>query len=117
MLSNLNRMLTAVSLALLAVSVTAQTTNWAEWETVQPDVEEFTVQMPKNSSTEKTTFPYHKMELTVRLYMASTSNGPVLAIGSFNGIKSNPALYTEFQRINSYVDAFKTWFPSKVRPA
>ena len=117
MLSNLNRMLTAVSFALLAVSVTAQTTNWAEWETVQPDVEEFTVQMPKNSSTEKTTFPYHKMELTVRLYMASTSNGPVLAIGSFNGIKSNPALYTEFQRINSYVDAFKTWFPSKVRPA
>lgn len=117
MISNLNRILTAVSFALLAVSVTAQTPNWAEWETLQPDVEEFTVQMPKNASSEKTTFPYHKMELTVRLYMASASNGPILAIASFNGIKSNPAMYTEFQRFNSYADAFKTWFPSKVRPA
>ncbi|HYU99006.1 MAG TPA: energy transducer TonB [Pyrinomonadaceae bacterium] len=118
MLSNANRILTAVGFAsLLAVSVTAQTANWAEWEAVQPDVEEFTVQMPKNSSTEKATFPYHKMELTVRLYMAATTNGPVVAVASFNGIKSNPALYTEFARLNSYVDAFKTWFPSKVRPA
>ncbi|HEX7294841.1 MAG TPA: hypothetical protein VF251_03750, partial [Pyrinomonadaceae bacterium] len=79
MLSNLNRILTTVSFALLAVSVTAQTANWAEWETLQPEGEEFTVQIPKNFSNEKVTFPYHKMELTVRLYMASTSNGPVVA--------------------------------------
>ena len=116
MLSNLNRIMTIASLALLSVSVTAQTANWNEWETLQPEPEEFTVLMPKNSSTERATFPYHKMEITARMYFASTPNGPVLAVASFNGIKSNPALYTDFQRFNSYVDAFKTWFPSKVRP-
>ena len=116
MLSNLNRIMTIVSLALLSVSVTAQTANWNEWETLQPEPEEFTVLMPKNSSSERATFPYHKMEITVRIYLASTANGPVVAVASFNGIKSNPALYTDFQRFNSYVDAFKTWFPSKVRP-
>ena len=117
MLSNLNRILTTVSFALLAVSVTAQTANWAEWETLQPEGEEFTVQIPKNFSNEKATFPYHKMDITVRIYMATTPSGPVVAVASFNGIKSNPALYTDFQRFNSYADAFKTWFPSKVRPA
>ncbi len=116
MLSNLNRILTIVSCALLSVSVTAQTANWAEWETLQPEPEEFTVLMPKNSSSERATFPYHKMEITVRVYLASTPNGPVVGVASFNGIKSNPAMYTDFQRFNSYVDAFKTWFPSKVRP-
>ena len=116
MLSNLNRIMTIASLALLSVSGTAQTANWNEWETLQPEPEEFTVLMPKNSSTERATFPYHKVEITARMYFASTPNGPVLAVASFNGIKSNPALYTDFQRFNSYVDAFKTWFPSKVRP-
>jgi len=32
-----------------------------------------------------------------------------------SGIKSNPALYTEMQRMNSYVDAFKTLFAPKIR--
>jgi TonB family protein len=32
-----------------------------------------------------------------------------------SGIKANPALYTEMARVNSYVDAFKHWFPKKVR--
>jgi len=31
------------------------------------------------------------------------------------GIKANPALYSEAQRLNSYVDAFKNWFPQKIR--
>jgi hypothetical protein len=39
----------------------------------------------------------------------------VLAIASLSGIKSDPAQYTEFARFNSYIDAFKTFFPSKVR--
>jgi TonB family protein len=73
------------------------------------------VLMPKNPSTETAKFPYHKMELSVRLYISSLPSGPVLAVASLSGIKSNPALYTDFQRFNSYVDAFKTWFPSKVR--
>src|SRR4029453_17967821 len=116
MISKLNCLLATLSIALVSVSVTAQTANWNEWETVQPEPEEFTVLMPKNSSSERATFPYHKMEITARMYFATTPNGPVLAVASFNGIKSNPALYTDFQRFNSYVDAFKTWFPSKVRP-
>src|SRR5215468_11278298 len=88
---------------------------WAEWETLSPENEEFTVLMPKNPTTESTKFPYHKMELSARLYMASSSAGPVLAITSLSGIKSDPAQYTEFARFNSYIDAFKTFFPAKVR--
>jgi hypothetical protein len=88
---------------------------WAEWETLTPDNEEFTVLMPKNPTTESTTFPYHKMQLSARTYMASSSAGPVLAIASLSGIKSDPAQYTEFARFNSYIDAFKTFFPPKVR--
>lgn len=88
---------------------------WAEWETITPEGEEFTVTMPKNPTTESTKFPYHKMELNTRLYLAKSASGPVLAIASFSGIKSNPAQYTEYQRFNSYIDAFKDFFPPKVR--
>jgi len=88
---------------------------WAEWETITPEGEEFTVTMPKNPTTESTKFPYHKMELNTRLYLAKSPTGPVLAIASFSGIKSNPAQYTEFARFNSYIDAFKDFFPPKVR--
>lgn len=88
---------------------------WTEWETFSPENEEFTVMMPKNRTTESTTFPYHKMELNARLYLATSSAGPVLAIASLSGIKSDPAQYTEFARFNSYIDAFKNFFPAKVR--
>ena len=103
--------------ALIATSSRAQTPGpWSEWETLKPEGEEFTVLMPKNSSTQNEKFPYHKMELTARLYVSSLPKGPVLAIASFSGIKSNPALYSDFQRFNSYIDAFKVWFPSQIRP-
>ncbi len=88
---------------------------WAEWETLSPENEEFTVLMPKNRTTEATTFPFHKMELNARLYLATSSAGPVLAIASLSGIKSDPAQYTEFARFNSYIDAFKSYFPAKIR--
>jgi hypothetical protein len=88
---------------------------WSEWETFSPENEEFTVLMPKNRTTEATTFPYHKMELNARLYLATSNAGPVLAITSLSGIKSDPAQYTEFARFNSYVDAFKNFFPAKIR--
>jgi len=88
---------------------------WTDWETFSPENEEFTVLMPKNRTTEATTFPYHKMELNARLYLATSNAGPVLAIASLSGIKSDPAQYTEFARLNSYVDAFKNFFPAKIR--
>jgi len=88
---------------------------WTEWETITPEGEEFTVTMPKNPTTETAKFPYHKMELNTRLYLAKATTGPVLAVASFSGIKSNPAQYTDFARFNSYVDAFKDFFPPKVR--
>lgn len=88
---------------------------WTEWETLSPEGEEFTVSMPKGSSSETTTFPYHKMELKARLYLASLPSGPVVAIASFSGIKSDPAQYSDFSRFNSYIDAFKDFFPAKVR--
>lgn len=110
----------ALAIALLtALPLSAQVQKpaeaWSEWETLSPENEEFTVSMPKNSTTEATTFPYHKMELNARLYLATSSAGPVLGIVSLSGIKSDPAQYTEFARFNSYVDAFKTFFPAKVR--
>ena len=89
----------------------------SNWETLRPDGEEFTIQMPKNSTSEAGTFPYHKMELTARLYLSASPSGPVLAVASLSGIKSNPALYSDFERFNSYVDAFKNWFPAKARPS
>jgi TonB family protein len=54
------------------------------------------------------------MELNSRVYLSKREGGPVFAIVSLSGIKSNPALYTEMQRINSYVDAFKNLFPPKL---
>lgn len=107
-------------LLLIALPLSAQPQKTAEafteWETISPEGEEFTVSMPKNPTTESTTFPYHKMELNARLYLAKSSAGPILAIASLSGIKSNPAAYSDFARFNSYVDAFKNFFPSKVRP-
>jgi len=99
----------------LAAQVQKNAGNWAEWETITPEGEEFTVTMPKNPTTEAAKFTYHKMELNTRLYLATSSTGPVVAIASFSGIKSNPAEYTEFARFNSYIDAFKDFFPPKVR--
>jgi protein TonB len=88
---------------------------WSEWETLSPENEEFTVLMPKNPTTESTKFPYHKMELSARMYLATSAAGPVVGVVSLSGIKSDPAQYTEFARFNSYIDAFKNFFPSKVR--
>jgi len=110
----------ALAIALLtALPLSAQVQKpaeaWSEWETLSPENEEFTVSMPKNPTTETTTFPYHKMELSARTYLATSSAGPVLGIVSLSGIKSDPAQYTEFARFNSYVDAFKGFFPAKVR--
>ena len=102
-------------LTALPVSAQVQKAVWSDWETISPEGEEFTVSMPKNPTTESTTFPYHKMELKARLYLASSSAGPVLAVASLSGIKSDPTQYTEFARFNSYIDAFKNYFPEKVR--
>lgn len=100
-----------------SVSAFAQATASAapDWETLSPDGEEFTVLMPKGSTLETSKEPYHKMELNTRTYLSKGQPGPVFAVVSLSGIKSNPALYTEMQRMNSYVDAFKTFFSPKVR--
>ena len=86
-----------------------------DWEMLRPEGEEFGILMPKNSTVEKTTEPYHKMTLNMRLYLWTSPAGPVFAVASIAGIKSNPAMYTEMQRVNSYVDAFKRWFPKKIQ--
>ena len=113
----LHLVLAILLLAAFALSAQAQKPAevWAEWETLNPDNEEFTVLMPKNPTVESATFPYHKMELNARLYLATSAAGPVLAIASLSGIKSDPAQYTEFARFNSYIDAFKNFFPPKIR--
>jgi len=86
-----------------------------QWETLRPEGEEFSVLMPKGSTFETSKEPYHKMELSTRTYLHNSKPGPVFAVVSLSGIKSNLALYTEMQRINSYVDAFKTLFAPKIR--
>ncbi|MCM3871737.1 MAG: TonB family protein [Pyrinomonadaceae bacterium] len=86
-----------------------------DWETLRPEGEEFSILMPKSSSAETSKEPYHKMTLNTRLYLWTIPAGPVFAVASLSGIKANPAMYTEMERVNSYVDAFKGWFPKKVR--
>lgn len=102
-------------LILSTCAVSASSQNSLVWETLRPEGEEFTVQMPKGSTFETSKEPYHKMELNTRTYLFKAQTGPVFAVVSLSGIKSNPAMYTEMQRINSYVDAFKTLFSPKVR--
>jgi TonB family protein len=87
-----------------------------DWETLRPEGEEFSVQMPKGSTMESSKEPYHKMELNSRFYISNSQGGPVFAVVSLSGIKSNLAMYTEMQRVNSYVDAFKTLFPPRISP-
>ena len=87
----------------------------AEWETLRPEGEEFEILMPKNSTSDVTKEPYHKMTLTTRLYLSDHPSGTVFAVTSMSGIKANPALYSEGERINSYVDAFRRWFPVRLR--
>jgi TonB family protein len=87
----------------------------AEWETLRPAGEEFEILMPKNSTSDVTKEPYHKMTLTTRLYLSDHPSGAVFAVTSMSGIKTNPALYTEGERVNSYVDAFRRWFPVRLR--
>jgi TonB family protein len=86
-----------------------------DWETLKPDNEPFSVLMPKGSTFESSKDLYHKIELNTRIYLSKNAGGPIFAVVSLSGIKSNPALYTEMQRVNSYVDAFKNLFPPKVR--
>ena len=106
-----------VLLLIIALPATlfAQTNLIAEWETLRPEGEEFTILIPKNSTSETSKEPYHKMMLNTRLYLWTNPTGPVFAVGSLSGIKANPAMYSEAERLNSYVDAFKRWFPQKVR--
>src|SRR5216117_2284803 len=81
--------------------------NSSELETLRPENEEFSILMPKSPTVEMSKMPYHKMELNMRLYLSTSQAGPVLAVVSLSGIKSNPALYSDLERFNSYVDAFK----------
>ena len=87
-----------------------------EWETLRPDGEDFSVQMPKGSTAQSGKEPYHKFELNMSSYVSQIPNGPVFAVVSLSGIKSNPSMYTEMERLNSYIDAFKNLFPAKIRP-
>jgi TonB family protein len=108
-------MLTLVVMA-CALSALAQTkATTSDWSLLTPEGEDFTILMPKDWAAETGEQNYHKMVLKTRLYLSAAKPGPVLAVASISGIKSNPALYSEFQRLNSYVDAFKNWFPEKVR--
>jgi len=99
-----------------ALSAQAQTKPAAaDWSLLTPEGEDFTILMPKDWGADIGEQTYHKMVLKTRLYLSNSKPGPVLAVASISGIKSNPAVYSEFQRMNSYVDAFKSWFPEKVR--
>ena len=94
----------------------AQSPAVPDWETLRPEKEQFSVLIPKGSTYEEASkVPYHKMELNTRFYVSRKEGGPVFAVVSLSGIKPNPAAYTELQRVNSYVDAFKTLFVPKIR--
>jgi TonB family protein len=101
-------------LAVLLASQSSVHAQSIEWQTFSPEGEEFSISMPKDPKFEDGQATYHRMTLNTRLYLSQPANGPVLAVASMSGIKANSAMYTEGQRLNSYVDAFKGWFPEKV---
>ena len=107
--------LLVAAMAVPSAALSQNTNALGEWETLRPEGEEFAIMMPKSSLAEMSKEPYHKMTLNTRLYLWTNPTGPVFAVSSMSGIKANPALYSEMQRVNSYVDAFKHWFPKKVR--
>lgn len=109
--SFLTSVICLLAIAVLQSSARAQ---GGDWQTFSPEGEEFSVLMPANPKAEEGQETYHRMTLNTRLYLSQPANGPVMAVASFSGIKANSAMYTEFQRLNSYVDAFRTWFPAKV---
>jgi len=100
---------------MLAAFVPSALAQGDDWQTFSPEGEEFSVSMPKDPKFEDGQSNYHRMTLNTRLYLSQSDKGPVLAVASMSGIKANSAMYTEYQRLNSYVDAFKDWFPAKVR--
>jgi len=105
-----------VTLATLSVVTAQSPAKTLDWEALRPEKEQFSVLIPKGSTFEEASkVPYHKMELNTRFYISRTEGGPVFAVVSLSGIKSNPAAYSEMQRVNSYVDAFKTLFIPKIR--
>lgn len=103
--------LTLCVLALASQAVWSQT---ADWHELRPAGEEFSIIMPKDPMIETGKMPYHKMEINTRLYLSNSPTGTTFAVVSLSGIKSNPAMYSEMERLNSYVDAFKKFFVSKV---
>lgn len=115
--SLLTIMFAAIAIVASQTSVLAQASagNDSDWQRLRPDGEEFTIVMPRDPKTGSSKEPYHKMQLNTNLYLSETEHGPVFAVVSLSGIKSNPAMYSELERLNSYVDAFKNWFPQKVR--
>ena len=83
-----------------ALSAQAQTkTAASEWSLLTPEGEDFTILMPKDWAADVGEQNYHKMVLKTRLYLSAAKPGPVLAVASISGIKSNPAVYSEFQRM------------------
>ena len=102
-----------VTLAAGAAIGQTKTAATTEWATFSPENEEFSVLMPKDVATEVSKVPYHQFELSLRLYLSAPASGPVLGVASVSGIKAN--LGIEFTRLNSYVDAFKTFFPPRVK--
>src|SRR5687767_15172816 len=105
---SLATLLVAVGLTSVAIAQSS------EWETLRPEKEVFSIEIPKGSTTETGKEIYHKMELNTRYYISATPSGPVFAVASFSGIPP-AAQYSELQRLNSYVDAFKTLFPAKLK--
>ncbi len=102
-------------LTLPSLSAAQSPANTINWETLRPDGEDFSVQMPKGSTSQVSKEPYHKFELNTSTHISQIPKGPVFAVMALSGIKSNPAMYSEMERLNSYVDAFKNLFPTKVR--
>ena len=100
--------------AISPTAVSGQAIDSSTWQMLRPEGEEFSILMPKDPVIETGKMPYHKMEINTRLYISHGPATPTFAVVSLSGIKSNPAMYSDFERLNSYVDAFKKFFVPKV---
>src|SRR5438105_9110046 len=85
-------------IAISPIPTRAQGSN-DDWQTLRPDGEEFSISIPKTAKSDATEETYHRIAMNAHWYVSMTEKGPVFAVVSLSGIKSNPAAYTEAQRL------------------
>jgi caspase domain-containing protein len=83
----------------------------ADWQTLHPGGEGFSVLMPKASIKESRRSLYHGWAVNRNVYRSEIGHQPFFAVMSASGIESKTS---DAEKLDSYVDAFRYWLPEAV---